>query len=241
MKHRIVTALAVLALAAANIGAANAQAAPRSRPATLTVTGTSSVTRAPDRATVSFRIESANDQSAAATAANNAIVAALNARMTALHIPSSNVSTSSYALNYIPRPPKPDPASTQRFGYIVERTIDVVTDSVDGAGAIVDAGVAAGVTNVNGISFSLRDSHAALRAAQTAALADGVAQAHDLAAAAGVKIVRILAISPSGGSSPVRPLARMMVAAAAPTTIDPGNLTVNASVTIAYEIAPLHP
>jgi uncharacterized protein YggE len=33
----------------------------------------------------------------------------------------------------------------------------------------------------------------------------------------------------------------MMVAAAAPTTIDPGNLTVNASVTIAYEIAPLHP
>jgi uncharacterized protein YggE len=156
-----------------------------------------------------------------------------------MNIPAASISTSGYALNYFPRPPKPDPASGQRYGYTVERTVDVSIDNVDGAGAVIDAGVAAGVTSVNGVSFSLRDQHAALRAAQTAALADAVAQAKDLAGAANVRLVGIMAISPSSGSSPVRPMARMMVAAAAPTTIDPGNLTVNASVTIQYEIAPI--
>ena len=68
-----------------------------------------------------------------------------------------------------------------------------------------------------------------------------VAQAKDLAAAAGVRLVGIMAISPGGGSSPIRPMARMMSAAAVPTTIDPGNLTVDASVTIQYEIAPAKP
>jgi uncharacterized protein YggE len=205
----------------------------------MTVTGTASVTRAPDRATISFRIESTNDQSAAATSANNTIAAALAKRLSGMNIPATSISTSGYALDYAPRPPKPDPASGQRYGYTVERTVDVAIDNVDGAGAVIDAGVAAGVTSVNGVSFSLRDQHAALRAAQTAALADAVAQAKDLASAANVRLVGIMAIAPSGGSAPVRPMARMMVAAAAPTTIDPGNLTVDASVTVQYEIAPV--
>jgi uncharacterized protein YggE len=56
-------------------------------------------------------------------------------------------------------------------------------------------------------------------------------------------LVRILAISPSGDAVP-QPLRRavpgLMMAAAVPTTIDPGNLTVNANVTVQYEIEPDH-
>jgi uncharacterized protein len=242
MKHRILAALAACAIAAGSGAAANAQTTSSRRIPTLTVSGQASVVRAPDRATVSFRIETTNEQAAAATSANAAIANALTARLAPLNIPSSAISTSGYGLNYNPRPPKPDPASTQRYGYTVERTIEVVVNNVDGAGAVVDAGVAAGVTNVNGITFSLRDRHAAVRDAQTAALADAVAQAHSLAAAAKVRLVRILAISPSGGSMPPGPLLRaspgLMMAAAVPTTIDPGNLTVTASVGLEYEIAP---
>jgi uncharacterized protein YggE len=240
MKQRILVALAALAIVAGSGATANAQTSGGRHVATLTVTGDGSVTRAPDRATVSFRIETTNDVAAAATSANAAIANTLTARLAPLHIPASAISTTGYGLNFNPRPPKPDPASTQRYGYTVERTIDVVVDSVDASGAVVDAGVAAGVTNVNGISFSLRDRHAAERAAQTAALADAVAQARNLAAAAHVRIVRILAISPSGssGGGP-RPSPRLMMAAAVPTTIDPGNLTVQATVAVRYEIAPL--
>lgn len=243
MNYRILAACAALAIVAGSATLAGAQTPPMAPPhriATLTVTGNGSVSSPPDRATISFRIESTNDQAAAATSANSTIATALQKRLAAINVPASAISTTGYGLSYNPRPAKPDPASTQRFGYTVERTLDVAIDNVDGAGAIVDAGVAAGVTNVNGISFSLRDAHAAGRSAQTAALADAVAQAKGLAAAASMRLVRILAIAPSGaGSAPIRPLGKMLMAAASmPTTIDPGNLTVSATVTMQYEIAP---
>lgn len=243
MKHRILGALTAFAIAIGSGAVANAQTLGPRTP-TLTVTGEASITRAPDRATVAFRIETTNDQAAAATSANAAIANALTAKLATLNIPASSISTSGYGLNYNPRPPKPDPASTQRYGYTVERTIDVLVNNVDGAGAVVDAGVAVGVTGVNGISFSLRDGHAAMRSAQTAALADAVAQTQSLAAAAKVRLVRILAISPSGGAGPqplLRTGPRLAMAAAVPTTIDPGNLTVRATVSVQYEIAPAHP
>jgi uncharacterized protein YggE len=242
MKHRILATLAAFAIAAGSSAAADAQTSGRHLTPTLTVTGEASVTRAPDRATVSFRIETTNDVASTATSANAAIANALTAKLAPLGIAASAISTTGYGLNYNPHPDKPDPASTQRYGYTVERTIDVIANSVDNAGAVVDAGVAAGVTGVNGVAFSLRDGHAAMRSAQTAALGDATAQARGLAAAAKVRLVRILAISPSGDVP--QPLRRaipvMMAAAAVPTTIDAGNLTVQANVTVQYEIAPDH-
>jgi len=153
------------------------------------------------------------------------------------------VATTSYGLSYFPRPTKPDPANDQRYGYTVDRTIEVTVDAVERAGAVVDAGVTAGATNVNGVSFVLRDPHAAQRAAQSAAFDDAVQQARALAAAAGVRLVRILAIAPAGGGG-IRPMpmARMALAAApVPTTIAPGDLTVQAQVTVEYEIAAARP
>jgi len=244
MKHRILATLATFTIAAGMATAASAQGSGSRHIPTLTVTGTGTVMRAPDQATVSFRIETTDDQAAAATSANAAIADALAPRLAPLHIPASAISTSGYSLSYNPRPPKPDPASQQRYGYTVERTIEVVVNSVEGTGAVVDAGVAAGVTNVNGITFSLRDRGAAIRSAQAAALADAVAQARGLAGAAKLRLVRILAIAPSGGGG-IAPLVRaspgLMMAAAVPTTISPGDLTVRANVTVAYEIAPEHP
>jgi uncharacterized protein YggE len=241
VKHRRLAAASLVALLVGTSGIAGAQAR-RPQTPVLTVTGSASVSRAPDRATIAFRIATTDDRAAAATSANSAIASALTRRLAAIHVPASAISTSGYRINDNPRPPKPDPASTQRFGYTVERTIDVAIDSVDGAGAIVDAGVAAGVTDVSGISFSLRDPHAAMRAAETAAYDDAAAQARALAAAANLRLVRILAIAPSGAAAPIRPLGRMLATAASvPTVIDPGNVTVTANVTIEYEIAPLRP
>jgi uncharacterized protein YggE len=238
MKLRTVAFFAALAFAGAG-APAGAQTAPRERIATLTVDGQGSATRAPDRATVSFRIETNDDRSAVATSANETIATALAKRLAALNVPATAIATAGYGLTFTPRPPKPDPASTQRYGYTVERTIDVSVDNVDGAGVVIDAGVAAGVTYVNGVTFSLRDPSAALRSAQAAALADAAAQARGLAAAAHVRLARILSISPGGGG-PVPRVGRVLTMAAQtiPTTIEPGNLTVSATVTLQYEIVP---
>ncbi len=219
-----------------------AGAAELPRPATLTVTGNASVSRAPDRAIVSFAVQTTDADSGRATSANAAIANALKAKLAQLGLPADDVVTSGYGLAYNPRPAKPDPASGERYGYTVTRTVDATVDAVDRAGAVIDAGVSAGATGVNGVSFVLRDARAAQRAAQTAALADAVAQARSLASAAGVRLVRILSIAPGGGETVAPKMMRMpvmaMAAAPVPTTIDPGNLTVNAEVTLQYEIAP---
>jgi uncharacterized protein YggE len=224
----------------------SAGAAPLPRAATLTVTGEASVSRAPDRVQVAFSIQTTDADATKAASANATVANGVIARMAALGLPASAVATTGYGLSFVPRPSKPDPASDQRYGYTVNRTLTVTLDAVDRAGAVVDAGVAAGVTNVDGVAFQLRDPHAAQRAAQTAALDDAVQQARGLAAAAGLRLVRILAIAPGGSSGP-RPMMMMRTAAVGgmaapvPTTIDPGALTVQAEVTVEYEIAPAKP
>ena len=211
-------------------------------PATLTVSGEGSVSRPPDRVAIAFRIESIDAQAARATSQNAAVSNALHDAMTRLGIPASAIATGSYAISYNPRPPQPDPNVAQRYGYIVERIVTVTVDRTDTAGAIVDAGVAAGVTAIYGVSFELRDPRAAYRAALTAALADAQDQARTLAAAAHLRLVRIRDIAPAGGPpQPVpflRGTPRMALAAAVPTQLDPGNLTATATVTLRYEIAP---
>jgi uncharacterized protein YggE len=99
MKHRIIAALAAFAIVAGNGAVANAQTSGGRHTPTLTVTGAGSVTRPPDRATVAFRIETTNDQAAAATSANAAIANALTARLAPLRIPPRAISTAGYALN----------------------------------------------------------------------------------------------------------------------------------------------
>jgi uncharacterized protein YggE len=243
MKTARFVALSTLMLTALLGGRAGAADAPA--PATLSATGEGSVSRAPDRAVVAFQIQTTDDASARATSANAAIANALTARMVQLGIPSAGVATTSYGLSYVPRPSRPDPAGDQRYGFTVTRTIAVTEDATDRAGAVVDAGVAAGATSVDGVTFTLRDPHGAQRAAQAAAVDDAMAQARGLAAAAGVRLVRIRAIAP-GASTPIgRPMPMMRMAlgasAAVPTTIDPSNLTVDATVTIEYEIAAARP
>ena len=241
MKTLRLAAFVSLAMCAGLAGTAAAATTPR--PATLTVTGDATITRPPDRATVSFSIQTTDADSAKATSANAAIANALHAKMAQLGLAADAVATSGYGLTYEPRPAKPDPAGNQRYGYTVTRTVDVTVDAIDRAGAVVDAGVTAGAGNINGVSFVLRDPHAAQRAAQVAALGDAVAQARSLAAAAGVRLVRLLSIAPGGdGGGPVRlmrmaPMA-MTAGAPVPTTIDPGNLTITAQVELRYEIAP---
>jgi uncharacterized protein YggE len=233
----------LLALAFAGaVGSAPVMAANgTTRVATLTVSGEGSVMQPPDRATVSFRIESIDEQAARATSQNNTIAAALTDALVRAGVERAAIKTAGYSVSYNPRPPRPDPNVPQRYGYSVSRTVSAAVDRTDTAGALIDAGVAAGVTGINGVTFSLKDPRRAQRAALTAAVADAEDQARVLATATHVKLVRLLEIVPSGGlQMPIaRPLgARMAMSTAVPTEIDPGDLTARATVTLRYEVAP---
>ena len=244
LRLRIATSIAGTAAALgllAGIAPAGAQTPPQlPRIATLSVTGQGSVDRSPDRAYVTFGIVTDDDSAARATSANNAAYGALQAKLAALGLTGAAVRTTSYSVNYNARPPQPNPQYPQRYGYVVSRSVTVTSDRTDGVGAIIDAGIAAGTTTVGGVSFGLRDNRAAARAAIADAMADADGQAHALADAAHVRIVRIVTVSANGSSMPRPiPFARSaMLAAPVPTDVQPSDLTITGNVTVVYEVAP---
>jgi uncharacterized protein len=244
MRRVTLTAAVVALLAAASPAAAQtaAPAATMRAPSRIEVGGQGTVDRMPDRVIVSFSIVTNDDNAARATSANNTTYNALVARLHGLGIEPAAIKTTAYDLNYNPRPAQPNPQFQPRYGYVVTRSVAVTSDRTDQAGAIVDAGVAAGVTNVGGIAFGLRDTRGAYRAALAAAVADAESGAQAIAAAAHVRIVRLLTVSAGAYAPAPRPfpqVARMAASAAnVPTDVQPSNLSVSASVTVTYEIAP---
>jgi uncharacterized protein YggE len=241
MKSICLAAVAFALAAAAS--PALAQAPAPARPvARVEVNGQGSVDRTPDQALVAFSIVTNDDVATRATSANNAIYNALVARLHGLGIEAAAIKTTGYYLAYNQRPAQPNPQFQQRYGYVVTRSVAVTSDRTDQAGAIVDAGVAVGVTNVGGISFGLRDARAAYRAALAVAVADAAAQAEAIAAAAHLRLVRVLAIGAGSNAAAPRVFAPMARAgtdmAPVPTDVQPSALTVSATVTVTYEVAP---
>ncbi|MGD0052427.1 MAG: SIMPL domain-containing protein [Vulcanimicrobiaceae bacterium] len=213
-------------------------------PPTLTVTGVGVLERAPDRAVVTFDIVTNDDHAAVATSANNTIYAALSAKLAALGITAAELRTLSYSLTFVARPAEPNPAFAQRYGYVVTRRVGVTTDALGSVGALIDAGVAAGATNVEGVSFQLRDERAAQRDALVAAYADADAQAEAVAGAAHLRLARIASIEIGAAAQPIRPLTYMGTAVArsasavVPTDIQPSSLSVRETVVVVYDLAP---
>jgi uncharacterized protein YggE len=124
-------------------------------------------------------------------------------------------------------------------GYEVSNEVRVTIRDIAKSGAILDAVVTAGANRVSGISFDVADRKTPADAALKDAIGEAKRKAELMAAAAGVKLVRILSITANDNSGgPVPMYARMDMKAAAPVPIMPGEqqVTVNASVT--WEIAP---
>lgn len=236
---RITLAATVLAVLAA-FSPAFAQTMPPVP--TLTVTGHGTVDRMPDQAIVSFSIVTNDDNAAKATSANNAAYNSLVSHLSGLGLGASAIKTTGFDVSFNPRPPQPNPQFQQRFGYVVTRNVSVTTTRTDQVGAVIDAAVAAGVTNVNGVSFGLHDNRAAYRDALTAAVGDAEQQARALADAAHVRLGRIQHIAPAGpvlpGPRPVAFNRSVSAAAPVPTEVQPSELNVQATVSVTYQITP---
>ena len=121
-------------------------------------------------------------------------------------------------------------------------TLTVTLHDVNRTGEVIDIAVANGINQANSIQFMLSDEQAqvlrteALKRAVSSARAD----ADTVAAALGTTITDVKSADISGGYSPVLfqnyQAGDAMVKSAAPTPIQPGDLTVTAQVSITYSI-----
>jgi uncharacterized protein YggE len=110
---------------------------------------------------------------------------------------------------------------------------------VDRLGDAIDAALTAGATNIDRIDFRVADQTAAEKSARELAVADARTKAETFAAAAGVTIAGVAAISEGAAPIPFpMPYERMALAAKdASTPIEAGMNEIVATVSIVYLIA----
>ncbi|MBI4410172.1 MAG: SIMPL domain-containing protein [Gemmatimonadetes bacterium] len=208
----------------------------------LTVGATAVVEREPDQVAVHLAVETFSASAQEAARGNAAKMDALIAALRRARVARERIRTVSYSLNpeYDFRQER-QPGQERLVGYRALNMVRITLDSVARAGDIIDAAIAAGANRITGLSFQLRDPEAARLEAVRAAVAKARVEAEAVAQAVGQQLGSVVAISTTGELPPIRPMAmegRAMAARSVATPIEPGTLSVSATVTATFRLEP---
>lgn len=209
--------------------------------ATLTVNGQGTATAAPDIASIRAGVETDGATAAEALAANSALAAKIIAALKAAGVAPRDIQTSGLNVQPLygdmPRTQEA-PQVPQVVGYRVSNTVAVTIRALDGMGATLDDLVAAGANRIDSVSFGFGDDAAVSDEARRRAVADARRSADVLAEAAGVKLVRVLSVSDGGSFQPQPMGGAMFRAERMAVPVETGESSVQANVTVVWEIAP---
>jgi uncharacterized protein YggE len=201
------SAFAVAALALAP--ALGAQTPVPQPPPQIVVSARGEVQLAPDRARVQVGVETQARTAAAAAQENNRKQAAILAAIRALGIPAAQISTLNYSVFPVERYDQAQRRSVID-GYRVSNIVQVETEKLEQAGAVIDAGLANGANRVAGLDFYVKDVAAAREQALARAVESAKRQAAAAAQAAGGTVAELLELSVNDFEMPQpRPMAVM--------------------------------
>ena len=204
----------------------------------LTVSGTGTVTVAPDQAVVNLTVvtmaataQAAQEENARQT--NTAVAALLKLGLT-----RESIQTSGYSIwpeyNYSEKRDKPE-----IIGYRAHNQMHVTVTNLDLVGKVIDTAIQAGVNQVESVYFTRKDaSEAGLEALRKACL-EARRKAETIAGALGVSLGTVMSVSESQswGEPPVyRYMAMEGAGGPAETPIQPGEIKVTSTVTISFAL-----
>jgi uncharacterized protein YggE len=238
MKKTILPLLAAAALALP--AAAQAQTAVQVQPISgtrLDISATGEVTRVPDVAIISTGVVTRASTATGAIQQNAARMERVRTALKRAGIADKDIQTSSINLNpeYHYEQNKP-PRLT---GYTASNQVSVRFRDISETGKILDALVAEGANQISGPNLTIDKPDEALDVARMKAIANGRARADLYARALGMRVVRLLSVSESGGYAVPPPMpmyARAEMAQDASTKIDPGEQKVQVGVSMSFEL-----
>lgn len=250
MKH-ILLALAATAMALPSMAdAADVSSSPIVAPgnAVLTVAAEGRSARKPDLAVFTAGVSSSGKSAGEALSANAADMNRVIAALKRAGIADKDIQTSQLSLNPVYADMSRQPVSPLEqqvpkiIGYQVSNQVSVRQRNLADFGRTIDTLVTAGANQVNGPSFQIDEPDGALDEARVEAIKKARARATLYAQAAGLKVLRILSISETGGYVPQPPVmyarAAMADTMGAPTPVAAGEVAMSASVTVMFELAP---
>src|SRR5215212_3541257 len=206
---------------------------------TVSVSGHGSVNVPPDTASVSIGVDvikpTLGEAQEQATTQATAVIGALKEA----GIAEEDIQTDYFSVNIL-RDYSENGDPTQITGFEIVNQLRVTVRDTDQLGELLDAAVNAGANSINGVTFYVDDQTEASSDARVEAVEDARTKAEELAAAAGMTLGPVVAISEGTSPlvSPVYGMARggagMAEAAAAP--VEPGSTTVAVDVTMTFEL-----
>src|SRR5882672_2582112 len=236
--NRILPAVAILTLPlmvfAISASAQSVANAPAMR--TIEVDGSGEARTSPDTADLDLAIDTQAKTAEEAATRNAALAAKVIDALKAKLGDKGKITTGGYALN-----PEYDQRPTQKpsiIGYTAQNTVTVNTCALDLIGALIDSAIAAGANRVNSLNFSVKDDTKPRTEAITIATRDAHAQASALAAALRVKLGKVVKATTVSEVRPI-PMQRgmaMAMSAKVATPVEPGEVTMPATVSLTFEI-----
>lgn len=210
-------------------------AAPALAEGSISVLGEASIAATPDMATISLGVTTEGATAAEAMAANSKALAGVIERLKSAGIAENDLQTSNLSLN--PNWVGYDSGETPTISnYVAMNMLSVRVRDLAALGGVLDASIADGANTLNGITFELSAPRPVQDEARKAAVADAAAKAGLYAAAAGVTLGKVISIAEQqnyGGPMPVF----MDAKAASPVPVATGQIALQTSVTVTYEIA----
>lgn len=203
----------------------------------IIVSGEGAVDLAPDMATIRLGVTSEAKTAAAALSANSAAMAEVLAFLTAEGIAGRDVQTSGLSLTPRQDDYRSGSAEPAVVGFVARNGVAVRVRDLARLGGLLDAVVAQGANRFDGLEFGLADPSEALAEARRRAVADARLKAETLAGAAGLGLGPVVTIADQSGH--VQPMEMRMAAASMDgVPIAAGEVSVRASVTITWALAP---
>ena len=233
--------LGLLIIALALVGCATAASDTASEHVIQTA-GTGNVIGTPDRAQVTFSVQTENTDVKLVQADNAVRMAKVHDALIALGIPKDALKTTGY--NIYPVYEESTGILTPKIKtYRVTNSLTVTLHDVNRTGEVIDTAVANGINQADSIQFMLSDEQA--QVLRTEALKEAVSRAKSdadtISAAMGTTITGVQRAETSSGYTPVYFQNYAMDSAsgksAAATPIQAGDITVSATVTVTYTIS----
>jgi uncharacterized protein YggE len=203
----------------------------------LDINATGEVTRVPDVAVISAGVVTRSTTATAAIQENANRMERVRAALKRAGIADKDIQTSNISLNPEYRYENNQPP--QLTGYTASNQVSIRFRDIRNSGRILDALVAEGANQINGPNLTIDKPEGALDEARAKAATAGRARAELYARALGMRVVRLLSVSESGGYAVPPPMPVMMEARAmdgAQTKIDPGEQKLQVSLAMTFEL-----
>lgn len=212
---------------------------PEEEQRTISVSGSGTVSAAPDEVVLRLGVETRAETASAALSQNNEQMEAVVAALTEGGVPREDIQTQTVQLRpqYDESPQRePSPAGQQELiGYVASNIVEARTSDLDAIGQLLDDTVQAGANRIEGLRFEVSEPGDLLDQAREAAWQDAEDKAQQLAALAGVELGNVLSINES--TTAPRPMGLGgAVERAAAVPIEPGAEDIQVDLQVSWSV-----